>query len=73
MSVNMHKKYYEYILSKIRHEKQMEQEKMREKEMSRNMSLPRLINYTEKDEQGNATYDDEHEIFKSLSSYIKSP
>ncbi|CDW83041.1 UNKNOWN [Stylonychia lemnae] len=62
MSNNKHKKYYEYILSKLRFQREQDQEKQRELEQSQKIKLPRLVQ----------TEDEDQELFKSLSTYIKN-
>eukprot|EP00347_Sterkiella_histriomuscorum_P016227 403354001 len=62
MSNSIHKKYYDYILSKLKFEKIVEEEKFKEKQEQKKLRLPRLV---ESD-------DEEQELFKSLSTYIKN-
>ena len=66
MSVNLHKKYYDYIQSKIRFEKKMEQDKLVEITQKKTVKLPRFLKDERIDEE------DEHEIYKSLCVYIRN-
>jgi hypothetical protein len=60
----MHKKYYEYILTKLRFEKGLQAERDKETEEKRRFKLPRILSQD--------AIDNDHELFLSLNAYINN-